>query len=235
MEIEIRKENLRNEIAALEKESSRLQSYRIEKTTIGNYNDGGDIVDKKNDELVRTGTNTQIDNINAKLAQKRAELESLESFDRAPVTMGQNISMDYGVDVISMQEENNKSDKIDRQNEKMDEDYRKNTFKQVKNMYKQAKGRSFERFMDFISGKRPKWKKISKFSQEQLDYLIKTYQGETKFRQDSISHIRKLNLSLAEERKRVNASNWVDFTNLLRKEELLKQSMEIENKKGNHR
>lgn len=118
---------------------------------------------------------------------------------------------------------------IEAEREKNQEEYerkraaeleRLETFKQVKAAYNKRKGQGFRRFMDKLSGNAPKWKQIRMYTQEELEFALKSLSGETAFMKN-----RNKNES---NQSKVSNRNWNNFINILNKKYNLKQQMELE-------
>ena len=110
-----------------------------------------------------------------------------------------------------------------------DEFIRKSDFKEIKELYKKSTS-SFDRFCSLINGKHPNWKKISKYSLQQLEHILKVRTGGT-IKQKRYDKEREKGLkdeTPEELRDRLNYYHRRDFNNILVSEAALNSSMKDE-------
>lgn len=225
-----REEEILKEIAILEEEERKL-SQTVHVQALGYHDAYSDQKYGFEDYYEQKGTSEQIQNVQEKIRRLKEELERLRTYPDTRISNEPQVS---GHDILDEPKNNQKkNDKANEESKKLVEAERIRTFKQVKQAYKKTKGRTFEKFMDFIEGRKPNWKKISGYTQKELDYLLDTLRGETYQRQSSIRNIENnKKLSFAEQKRRISTSNWDAFTLLLRRKDLLNQNIELEAKKG---
>ena len=166
----------------------------------------------------------RIEAINKEISLKKEELETIRK-DGISVKM---------IDLINgtlIDDETKKSIAI-----RMGQEERKScekTFYEVKKLYKSTQGRSFDRFKNIVSGKKPKWRKISKFSQKELEYLLAVYEGKTFLSNGELRYVNACeNMEDSEREKIILDGNWRLFTSLLRNRELLDTYLKREGDRG---
>ena len=134
------------------------------------------------------------------------------------------------------------NEELDRQQEHQSyiEEQRIAAFQDVKKEYK--KNSPWNRLINKIQGKSPNWKKVSDYSLEQLNHLLKVREGETKFQQDSDKMRFKRNiddekngrkyLSQAALDKSIDNAHKYAFNDQLSSDTSLDKSMELEASNG---
>ena len=112
------------------------------------------------------------------------------------------------------------------------------TYRKVRKAYRQG-GNKFDKFLDFITGRSPKWGRIKRYDQETLEHLLSTYHGETKTTKADKAFIESANgredtkhkVTTANLDRRIADSYWQTFTRLLRHEDQLKQDMKVQRRR----
>lgn len=94
---------------------------------------------------------------------------------------------------------------------------REQDFKRIKSIYK-SKTSSFQRVMETISGKGPKWNNIKNYSQEELDTLLKFYYKSA----DAVNEKEK-------------NSKWQDFVTVLKNKKYLNEHISRKSGAGHGR
>ena len=222
-----------NEINELEKKYSELSKI-VHVQSPGYYDANSDRNYGFEDFYEQKGSNTQLENITAQIQSLKEELERIRTYHDTRVS-NKPEEKDIDKEKVKEEIEEAKKQKIERELEakKLAENEKKQTFQKVKKAYKNAKEHNFDRFMNAITGKKPNWRQISNYSQKELEYLLKTLQGETHLRQESIKLVeKKKELSEAEKRKIISTRNWDEFVKLLQKSSLLKSQVELAERRG---
>ena len=223
----IREAEILKELEKLEKKEKELTTT-IHVQNPGYHDPYSDMTYGSEDYWDTKGTQTEIDNVRAQIRKLKEELERIRSYGGTKVSNIQETSHQY-----AKGKDNKKQPKKDLKGKDLDEKARKTTFNDVKNAYRKTKGRGWDRTKNFLQGNNPNWKRISKYSKQELDYLLDTLRGETKHRQDSIRNIEQnKELSFNEQKKRISNGNWAQFVHFLRKYDRLKQSIELDSGKG---
>ena len=120
-----------------------------------------------------------------------------------------------------------------RKEEKERKYQQRQVFRQVKELYKKTDGRSFDRFINIISGKKPKWRKVAKLSKKELEFLLATYQGKTRLTSGEIRYAEgRSDLDVLEKQKIIANGNWRSFTILLRNHDALKSHLAGDERSG---
>ena len=116
--------------------------------------------------------------------------------------------------------------------QKMEEEYRKSTFKRVKDIYK--RNSFFTKLMNICNGKAPNWKKVSQYTQEELNFLIDISAGNTLYPQQNADTRRQnyenRGFSDTEIRRISNDRNMADFSHALNERSYLSDRMDLEEK-----
>ena len=234
-----REEEILKELEELEQEYSNLT---IMKMTGGNgyYDYYSDRHYGNERELEQVGSQTEIMNVAGKIQKLKEELEQIRRIKESTKLSNEPEKKFEDKEEVNRileeqkQEREQKKIEEEREQRKIDEAIRKQTFKKIKKLYKQ-KGRSFDRIMNLLQGKKPNWSKISRYTQEELDFIIKTKQGDTKYQKRTISgiieHSNKKNLSFNEQKKLISDSNWREFNRILQDKNRLNLDLEIEERR----
>lgn len=196
-------------IRKLEKEISELEDARIKLNSAKFENDN---------------FNEQVQIIDRNIVEKKEELEGIKK--SGPVVKAMDLTNGTLMDDKTRNE-------IIAEMEREEEFKRKQLFYQIKQIYKTTEGRSFDRFKKAISGKKPKWRKIGKLSQKELDFLLATYQGKTRITKGEIRYAEgRSDLDVLEKQKIIADSNWRKFTFLLRNHDVLRSHMVADERNG---
>ena len=127
----------------------------------------------------KVGSNAEIEKAKQELAKLKEELKRAEEFER---NKPQREQRDKNIQETLDQEA------IEREKEAAAlEKQRVAHYKKVKELYK-GQG-LWARFVNRIKGRKPNWKKISKYSIEKLDFLVAEYHGDTIRQQEKEEYI----------------------------------------------
>lgn len=205
-------EELEIQISKDRQKLGELVSQQGEKTTVA-YNDGGEI-------KYHTMTNDNEKEIVALRQQIMAEQRQLDQ-------MKQNKEQ-YREHHRTELEEMKKEETLRQQEEKREEaERRKIAFKEVKKRYKSLS--MFQR----LTNKKPNFKKISKLSSEELNFLISLSSGKTTYQinrneQKEKNYRERDKYTESEIRKMINERNRQDFQHALSDPNYLQEQIESE-------
>lgn len=180
------------------------------------YNDGGEVKYR----TVHNASNLEIEKLRTEILAMKNELAAKKIAKIANSEQKSSVNSSQAEDLKAAAEK-----------EKMEEDYRKVTFKRVKDIYN---SQSFvKKVTNKISGRAPKWGKIKELSQEELDFLINLSKGVTQRqvesnRQRTESYENK-GLSFKEIEKRIIDNNMSSFNQGLTEQNYLDSAMNLEN------
>ena len=188
-----------------------LEGKNGEKSEIS-YNDGGEVKYK----TTTVDNSEEIIRLRSQIMQNEQLLEKMKA-NRTQLRESEN-------DYLEGKKQNSAKAK------ETDEQMKKYYFKQIKQEYK--KGSLFER----IKTKKPSFKKISKLSDEELQFLIDLSGGKTVYQskrnEEREKSYRDKGMSEADIMKKINKSNRSDFFSSLTDPEYLEKHMELE--EGRH-
>lgn len=112
-------------------------------------------------------------------------------------------------------------------------------YKNIKRSYSKAKGRGFYRFVDFVSGRSPKWGKIKEYSLDELRYLDKASRGKTSRTIKSVSSTEKRLHDKGKDNREINKKvsdiKWNHFVNALRNRESVDLGVKVDSVGGHVR
>lgn len=204
---------------------NRIQELQIkldfltEKVESNQYSQYGTDV-KYEYETRNRGSKSEIESVKREIADLERQLKQIYEYQEQQKKKPESKFTSYDYEKQKNAEEKSRK--------KESETTRLETFKQVKQAYKRTKGHGFRKLADRIFGNSPKWDKVKKYPQEELDYVLKTLQGDTQLRRRDISRIEEKNLPFKEAQANIKSGNWRKFTKMLNSPYQLKSSMEAE-------
>lgn len=178
------------------------------------------------------GSIEEIKELNNKISAIQREIEGIR-FNASKVA---NEAVQNDIEEKEYQEQ---KELRDEEIARMREDERINTFKSIKRAYYKTKGHGLERVFIAISGRTPKWKEIKNYSQEELNYLRKTYTGNLlgAFKTSLDSTVKRMESkkeSIEKIEKYKSDKAWRTFTSLLGSKQRLDSAVAYETNSGRH-
>lgn len=207
MNSEITHEMNRNNAELTDKISSELAKkaqkiWLLDPKDIKFYKTEDTNIHSKKDGTNAKRTNSLIDKININ-KDKKNPVTKEEAFQN--IKMSKSDNSQFEIEHLKFQEE-----------------MRLIAFKSIRRAYKASEKHKWSRFVRKISGKSPKWKKIKDYSQEELDYLLATLQGET-YAQDYRGN------------DFGRGSNWKEFADIINNKRKIDKEINIEKIEGRQR
>ena len=222
MEMDYNEQQLVKKIQQLESELLKMKERVVHESL---EEKGLDLYTRRVETTV--GTKSEIDKVTEELIKLNEELNKYRQEKRIREV---NSQIDKKRDdALRGQREKSEID-----HEQLVEQLRIQTFNRVKNQYKSNRKNDnlWYRIVDRLRGETPNWDRISKYSKEELEYLLKVAEGKTAQQQKMDQHIRdtyKGKYNEQEMRKREKSSHWSSFKSRLNSTQTrINQEMKME-------